>query len=514
MAVAMFRNTLFNVGGYLVAVLSAFLVAPITLRSLGDTRYGAWSLVAELVGYYGLLDLGIRGAVTYYVATYSARRGQDEVRETVASAFWVLAACGLLAFVGGVVLTAAFPYLFTSAAVDVAEVRVALLIMSALIALSLPMNALSGALIGRERFDITASIEAANRILTAVCYYVVLTAGGGLVALALVQAAGRVLSWGCTLVACTRVLGGMHTAPRWFRRERVRDLLAYGLRNAVGGIANLVIYRTDLIIVGVFVGLEQVTFYAIGGTLVSYASSLCTQFTFVFTARFTHLESRGAKDEVHRLYLDGLRVVGMVVTGTAAGLLVFGRHFISLWLGAEYVSGPWVSRSDVIMGILLLASVPRLLQSVSWQRLYAMARVRFLMWLAVCEAIANLGLSIVLVRRFGAAGVAMGTFFPLVVSHVVIMPLYSSRTFGVPLAHLVRRGFATPLLTGLLLTGVNLACVTIAPPTSWVVFFADVICAGVVGGLICIGVGLSRPERRSLFAKFWKRGSSEPGGPA
>jgi O-antigen/teichoic acid export membrane protein len=41
MAVAMFRNTLFNVGGYLVVVLSAFLVAPITLRSLGDTRYGA-----------------------------------------------------------------------------------------------------------------------------------------------------------------------------------------------------------------------------------------------------------------------------------------------------------------------------------------------------------------------------------------------------------------------------------------------------------------------------------------
>jgi O-antigen/teichoic acid export membrane protein len=500
----MIRNSLFNVGGYLVSVIAAFLIAPITIHTLGDTRYGAWSLVAELVGYYGLLDLGIRGAVTYFVAKYSAHQSQDEVKETVASAFWVLAACGLLAFVAGVLLTIGFPYLFKTEGVDVAEVRASLMIMSALIGLSLPMGALGGALIGRERFDIATSIEATNRILTTVCYYFVLKAGGGLVALASVQAVARLVSWAFTLIACKRVLGGLFTRPQWFRMERVRTLMGYGLRNAVGGIALLVIYRLDLTVVGMFAGLGQVTFYSIGGSLVGYASSLCSQFTYVFTPRFTQLESRGRSGDVQQLYFFGMRVVGMIAAGLAAGLLVFGRDFIRLWLGPSYVTGAWSSRSDVIMVILIAANLPRMLQSITWQRLYAMARVRFLMWLNVCEAIANLVLSLLLVHRFGAAGVALGTLFPLLVSHVVVMPVYSSRAFGIPLTQLLRKGMAIPLTTGLLMALVDVACIRIAPPTTWLVFFADVTVAITIGASICIGIGLSREERKSQFAKLWR----------
>jgi O-antigen/teichoic acid export membrane protein len=336
-----------------------------------------------------------------------------------------------------------------------------------------------------------------------------LKAGGGLIALALVQAAARVISWVCTLVACKKVLGGLFMKPQWFRRERVRALMGYGFRNAVGGMALLIIYRMDLTVVGMFAGLGQVTLYSIGGMLVSYASSLCSQFTLVFTPRFTQLESSGQTCEAQQLFLFGMRVVGMIVTGMTAGLLVFGRDFIQLWLGASYVSGPWSSRSDVIMAILLFANLPRMLQSVSWQRLFAMARVRFLMWLNICEAIANLTLSIILVHRFGPAGVAMGTLIPLVISHVVVMPVYSSRAFGIPLEQLLKKGLAIPLITGLLLACVNAACIRIAPPTTWWVFFADVTVVVAIGAMICIGIGLSGEERKQLFAKFWRRHPSQ-----
>ena len=123
----------------------------------------------------------------------------------------------------------------------------------------------------------------------------------------------------------------------------------------------------------------------------------------------------------------------MVVTGLVAGMLIFGKDFIRLWLGASYVSGPWTDRSDVIMIILVLANLPRMLQSISWQLLFAMARVRFLMWLNVCEAVANLSLSLLLVRRYGPAGVALGTLFPLLASHMLVMPVYISRTLKIPL---------------------------------------------------------------------------------
>ena len=54
-----------------VAVVSFFL-SPFIVRHLGGTAYGVWSLLVALVGYLGLLDFGVRGAVTRFVANYHA----------------------------------------------------------------------------------------------------------------------------------------------------------------------------------------------------------------------------------------------------------------------------------------------------------------------------------------------------------------------------------------------------------------------------------------------------------
>lgn len=499
------KSILSNVGGYVISVLVAFIIAPITIRSLGDTRYGAWVLVSELIGYYGLLDLGIRGAVTYHISKYSANNQYEDVKKTLSSAFWLLTALGMLALLAGVILTICFPYFFRVDGLNLNEVKLALLIMSGLIACSLPMNAFGGALIGKERFDISSGVEVANRILTALMVYFTLKAGGGLVALAFVQVVGRFISWGVTLYACRKVLGGLFVKPEWFSIERVRELAGYGSRNAVGQLALLIIYRMDLTIVGMFAGVGSVTFYSIAGTLVSYAWTLCSSITYSFTPRFTRLQSGEDGKKLNELFFFGMRATGMVVTGLTAGILVFGKDFIRLWLGSSYVSGHWTSRSDIIMAILILANLPRMLQSISWQRLYAMARVRFLMWLNLSEAAANLVLSVLLTLKYGPVGAALGTFFPLMISHVVVMPIYTSRTFNIPFLELLRKGFAKPLITGLLMICINLLCVKIAPPHTWLLFCCDTLIAALLGFVLCLFIGLSGQERKDLLIRLQNR---------
>jgi O-antigen/teichoic acid export membrane protein len=201
-----------------------------------------------------------------------------------------------------------------------------------------------------------------------------------------------------------------------------------------------------------------------------------------------------------------MRFAGMVVTGLVAGILAFGKDFIRLWLGASYVSGPWTDRSDMIMVILIFANLPRMLQGVSWRLLLGTARVRFLMWLNVCEAIANLSVSLLLVRHYGPAGVALGTLFPLLASHALIMPVYISRTLKIPLLDLFRKGFSIPLSTGVLMTGIGMVCMHVAPPNSWKIFFLDTLTTAIVGGVLCLAVGFRMEERRELLARvrFWR----------
>ena len=56
------------------------------VHSLGDGAYGAWVMLSSLVGYLGLFDLGTRGAVTRYVATYHAARHHEKARRIASTA--------------------------------------------------------------------------------------------------------------------------------------------------------------------------------------------------------------------------------------------------------------------------------------------------------------------------------------------------------------------------------------------------------------------------------------------
>ena len=57
------RNVLLNWAALIAEVAVAFFLTPFMVRSLGLAIYGIWSLLNSVIGYMGLVDLGIRGSV-------------------------------------------------------------------------------------------------------------------------------------------------------------------------------------------------------------------------------------------------------------------------------------------------------------------------------------------------------------------------------------------------------------------------------------------------------------------
>jgi hypothetical protein len=72
------RNAVANWIAFLFTAIVGFFLSPFVVEHLGATRYGVWSLLAGLVGYLGLLDLGIRQAVNRYVAHHRAVGAHEE----------------------------------------------------------------------------------------------------------------------------------------------------------------------------------------------------------------------------------------------------------------------------------------------------------------------------------------------------------------------------------------------------------------------------------------------------
>src|SRR5438552_12736758 len=79
---------------FAVHVVLAFFMTPFVLRSLGDGRYGVWAVMTGLTGYYGLLDLGLRGGMTQHLARSLGLRDFDRFNRDASTGLAALTVCG------------------------------------------------------------------------------------------------------------------------------------------------------------------------------------------------------------------------------------------------------------------------------------------------------------------------------------------------------------------------------------------------------------------------------------
>src|SRR4029079_8990885 len=96
------RNVLTNWGAFVLSAVLSFVLSPFIVRTLGNTAYGAWVLLASVVGYLGLLDLGVRGAVTRYVARFHGCGEHERASQLTSAALTVF---GIAAGVAIVIAT-------------------------------------------------------------------------------------------------------------------------------------------------------------------------------------------------------------------------------------------------------------------------------------------------------------------------------------------------------------------------------------------------------------------------
>jgi O-antigen/teichoic acid export membrane protein len=98
------------------------------------------------------------------------------------------------------------------------------------------------------------------------------------------------------------------------------------------------------------------------------------------------------------------------------------------------------------MLVLLVPYTLMLAQSASGRTLWGMAKHKTWAKVVLAEGVANLILSIALVRPYGIIGDAIGTAIPLTCSMVFFLPRHLCRLLGIPLRTYLYRAFLLPLL--------------------------------------------------------------------
>jgi O-antigen/teichoic acid export membrane protein len=151
-------------------------------------------------------------------------------------------------------------------------------------------------------------------------------------------------------------------------------------------------------------------------------------------------------------------------------LIVRGGSFICVWMGPQYARS-----SGTVLAILATALLFSLQNLTAGSIAYGVEKHQALAKYAIAEGIANLALSIVLARKFGIYGVAIGTLVPSLVIHLIMWPRYISRLVDVSWVQVFRNVWGPVFLCGVPFAAASYAVDVLFPARNMVIFALQTI---------------------------------------
>jgi O-antigen/teichoic acid export membrane protein len=142
----------------------------------------------------------------------------------------------------------------------------------------------------------------------------------------------------------------------------------------------------------------------------------------------------------------------------------------------------------VVLLILVAAFLPRLIHNMATQLFYATNRIHFLMWISLLEGAIKIGLSLLLVKSWGLAGVAVSNLIPMLVFEGFAIPVYLLNIYPADAAEYIRDVLTRPLVAGIVTYVLSAAIVAWAPPGDWPHFLLLASIAAFMGILIAFGL--------------------------
>lgn len=498
------RNIFSSYVARLVVAGTGFFLFPFIAARVGLTDFGIWLLINSVAMVLMGADLGMGSSVIRYVADAHARHDISRLSRVVSSTLAFYTGAGVVA---ALVLVLAMWILWDTLEIpaqdrDMAVVMVGIAAV-AHVALGLPLTIFRQVLTGLHRLDLANALYMGQFLLRAVAIVAVLLAGRDIMAVVAVDAAAlvgggfvglTVLRWIAPEIELRRALVGWPT---------LRPMLAYSLQVFVIIVAATVIVQGNSLIIGSLLPVAAVTLYAGAFNFYFVLRTLAGAAATALVPEASQASAVGDSARNRLLFLRGTKYANVLLLAAGAPLIVFAEPLLVSWGGPEFAA------VSVALQLLIASLIVTANHLVALGLLTGTGRVSRFAYYHIAWALANVVLTVLLVKALGLTGAGLGTLLPL----LVLEPLFvrtALREFGVTAGEFLREAVLRPAACALPAGGLLLLMALGWDLTGMVGLVLATGVFLVVLGAAFAAVGLHGDERRSLRRSLSSRGKLQP----
>lgn len=472
-------------------------MTPILVKNLGNYDYGIWEVIGSILGYMGLLDIGIRPTSSRFAAYYKAKNDRKKLIEVYSTAllfmfyvslslFFILVACALWK-----------PDVLAHQDSEATKYTFVIIVIACQVLFIFPGGIAESHLEGFQLYQLKNRITLVNSIIGSALIYYLINEDNALFILALINACGLSIKVCIFMHLLSRPgYGEIQFSFSAANNNTLVEILRFGVNSFIQGAAYSVANASNPIILAYILNPAIIIFYSIPANLVGKIITIRMLLAHAFMPLFSQYSAENKIDETKTWFLQGSKYITGILLLIIFGTLFLGLDFIRLWVGVPYAEGgKW------ILYLLCISNVFIALNPLFNMYLTGVGKHGYLAKVNSITAIFSIIISILLTLKLGLIGVVIGTLVPTVLSSIAILK-FTCRNIGISVSQFLRNSVYTlsvPLIGYSLVTGMIKLYVQIDS------YFALIAIAfiGTVTYLTCfIFYSLNSTERSFLYKRI------------
>lgn len=479
-------------------MLVTFVVTPIVVRGLGAELYGAWMVIQQVGAYLGLGDLHSSSALKLKLAISQHMNDVGAKRRQIGATIVIwLCMLPLLGAAGGI-LVAVTPSLVSVSPDHGLQVQLgmALVVLNVCLAglLSIPPNILRGMNLDYKAMELNALIIGVTGALNTLA----IKLGMGLPGLAASTIVGAVTAALVRLYVARRVLPWLGV-ERPLLRE-IGELFGVSWWLLGSNLAYLSLNSSDFILAGMLLGGREAGIYAATGLVLRMASGPVAKLLDSGSPGIADLWGRGDIQRIANVRTTMQIFAIFVTTILGVGVVVLNEAFLKLWMGAGFYAGGLVNVLLVLLAIQSLATRMDILL------MDCMLKLRLKTLMMAIGGVIGIGLALLLTRRMGLVGLALGILIGRSILTMSLLP-FVSRRLGLSMTSYLGELLRPLFMSACLLLAGYLVSSEIGRTNTWLGLSMRASLLGVSVAMLLWTLGLTA-HRRDQLLRFARSGIS------
>lgn len=322
-----------------VANLIALVYTPFMLRMMGQEEYGLYSLVASVISYLTVLDFGFGNAIVRYTTKYKTEERVEELPQLYGMFTVLYCLMGIIATAIGVIIFFNIDVLFGTSMTleEIHKLRIMMALMVFNLAFTFAMSIWRCIPVAYERFVFTNGLNLVRMLLNPVLMVVLLLLGYKAIALVVVITSLNILTIIIDYFYCKKNLKIKIKFDK-SQKHLLREVFTYSFWIFLGVVVERLYWSSGQFILGIYAGSAAVGIFAVAVQLAIFYTGISSALPSVLLPRLTRISySEEGERNTSDFYIRVSRIQFLILFIVFAVFTVFGKNFIILWAGADYV---------------------------------------------------------------------------------------------------------------------------------------------------------------------------------